>query len=111
MQTSVPDPHRVKADMVDRTWKGFVEQYNSDYRKEVNDIRKELNGRIQHLPAADALAEIAYTTDKPDPGDIVLQLKDLRALLNQVEQENNLPPSCQDIVFMVVPPDTLSHHN
>jgi hypothetical protein len=104
----VPSSPKAKDDLIDIVWDRFLEQYNSDYRADLHSTRRELTGNIQHLPAIDSATEQAYKMDRIGPFEIIAMLTDLRKLLNQMEQENNLLPlSCQDINFIVIPPDTL----
>jgi hypothetical protein len=82
----------------------FARDYNAKLRPKANGIREALEGNIKTQPARDSDALYTYR-DVPDgfPGlnavEIEMQLKDLRALLNEMERENNLPLSCQDLYF------------
>jgi hypothetical protein len=102
----LPISEEKKRVLIGKAYEDFAKDYNKHYGPQAIDMRRALLGHIQNLPRGDSNAEYTYKQydlppdwPKLNEAGIEMQLKDLRTLLNEMEQENGLPLSCQNLFF------------
>jgi hypothetical protein len=92
--------------MIPAQQKAFAKDYEDKYRKKVVDTRQVLISHIRHLTPNESDMDPLYVPEDVPPGwttisqnDVQNQLCDLRALLNELEKENNMELSGGDLIL------------
>jgi len=92
-------PPMVREPIIENLHDDLGKWYRQTHLPEAKRIRQELIGQIRNMPptAAEGLYADLQLGEPVPTVDIDMQLGDLRRLLNELERENNLPLSCQEL--------------